>query len=124
MAMIGLTRRRAGSLLLKPAKLGRCITAWREFTTTTEENDVVVIGGGPRGYVVVIKAAQLGLKTTCIEKRGALDRTCLNVVCLPSKVTTWLPPKFYVNRNDYRYINRFLSGSNSEIWMDLACSKI
>nr|GEU95479.1 mitochondrial lipoamide dehydrogenase 1 [Tanacetum cinerariifolium] len=38
----------------------------------SDENDVVVIGGGPGGYVAAIKAAQLGLKTTCIEKRGAL----------------------------------------------------
>jgi cation diffusion facilitator CzcD-associated flavoprotein CzcO len=45
-----------------------------------------VIGGGPGGYVAAIKAAQLGLKTTCIEKRGALGGTCLNVGCIPSKV--------------------------------------
>jgi len=51
-----------------------------------EENfDVVVIGGGPGGYVAAIKAAQLGLKTACIEKRGALGGTCLNVGCIPSK---------------------------------------
>ncbi|CAA6663640.1 unnamed protein product [Spirodela intermedia] len=49
------------------------------------ENDVVVIGGGPGGYVAAIKAAQLGLKTTCIEKRGTLGGTCLNVGCIPSK---------------------------------------
>lgn len=52
----------------------------------SEENDVVVIGGGPGGYVAAIKAAQLGLKTTCIEKRGTLGGTCLNVGCIPSKV--------------------------------------
>ncbi|XP_059429004.1 dihydrolipoyl dehydrogenase, mitochondrial [Corylus avellana] len=51
----------------------------------SDENDVVVIGGGPGGYVAAIKAAQLGLKTTCIEKRGALGGTCLNVGCIPSK---------------------------------------
>nr|GLL46778.1 dihydrolipoyl dehydrogenase, mitochondrial [Ipomoea trifida] len=50
-----------------------------------EENDVVVIGGGPGGYVAAIKAAHLGLKTTCIEKRGTLGGTCLNVSCIPSK---------------------------------------
>nr|GME15806.1 dihydrolipoyl dehydrogenase, mitochondrial [Ipomoea batatas] len=50
-----------------------------------EENDVVVIGGGPGGYVAAIKAARLGLKTTCIEKRGTLGGTCLNVGCIPSK---------------------------------------
>ncbi len=50
-----------------------------------EEFDVVVIGGGPGGYVAAIKAAQLGLKTACIEKRGTLGGTCLNVGCIPSK---------------------------------------
>jgi dihydrolipoamide dehydrogenase len=52
---------------------------------STESNDVIVIGGGPGGYVCAIKAAQLGLKTTIIEKRGALGGTCLNVGCIPSK---------------------------------------
>jgi dihydrolipoamide dehydrogenase len=47
--------------------------------------DVVVIGAGPGGYVCAIKAAQLGLKTACIEKRGTLGGTCLNVGCIPSK---------------------------------------
>jgi dihydrolipoamide dehydrogenase len=47
--------------------------------------DVVIIGGGPGGYVCAIKAAQLGLKTACVEKRGALGGTCLNVGCIPSK---------------------------------------
>ncbi|ESL07862.1 dihydrolipoyl dehydrogenase [Trypanosoma rangeli SC58] len=47
--------------------------------------DLVVIGGGPGGYVAAIKAAQLGLKTACVEKRGALGGTCLNVGCIPSK---------------------------------------
>ncbi|KAK8967964.1 hypothetical protein KSP40_PGU000353 [Platanthera guangdongensis] len=87
MAMTGLTRRRADGLL-KSAQLGRCNTAWRGFTTTIKENDVVVISGGPGGYVVGIKATQLGLKTTCIEKRGDLDGTCLNIICFPSKVRT------------------------------------
>jgi dihydrolipoamide dehydrogenase len=45
----------------------------------------VIIGGGPGGYVAAIKAAQLGLKTACIEKRGSLGGTCLNVGCIPSK---------------------------------------
>jgi dihydrolipoamide dehydrogenase len=47
--------------------------------------DVVVIGGGPGGYVAAIRAAQLGLRTACVEKRGALGGTCLNVGCIPSK---------------------------------------
>ena len=51
----------------------------------TEKFDVIFIGGGPGGYVGAIRAAQLGLKTACVEKRGALGGTCLNVGCIPSK---------------------------------------
>ncbi len=47
--------------------------------------DLVVIGGGPGGYVAAIRAAQLGLKTACVEMRGSLGGTCLNVGCIPSK---------------------------------------
>lgn len=47
--------------------------------------DLVVIGGGPAGYVAAIRAAQLGMKTACVEKRGTLGGTCLNVGCIPSK---------------------------------------
>jgi dihydrolipoamide dehydrogenase len=47
--------------------------------------DVVVIGGGPGGYVCAIRCAQHGLKTACVEGRGALGGTCLNVGCIPSK---------------------------------------
>ncbi len=47
--------------------------------------DVTVIGGGPGGYVAAIRAAQLGLKVACIESRGTLGGTCLNVGCIPSK---------------------------------------
>jgi dihydrolipoamide dehydrogenase len=47
--------------------------------------DVLVIGGGPGGYVCAIRAAQLGLKTACVENRGTLGGTCLNVGCIPSK---------------------------------------
>ena len=47
--------------------------------------DVVVIGSGPGGYVCAIKATQLGLKTACVEKRGTLGGTCLNIGCIPSK---------------------------------------
>ena len=49
-----------------------------------ESYDLIVIGGGPGGYVAAIRAAQLGLKTACVEKSGTLGGTCLNVGCIPS----------------------------------------
>ncbi|GAA4821364.1 dihydrolipoyl dehydrogenase [Sphingosinicella ginsenosidimutans] len=49
------------------------------------EFDVIVIGSGPGGYVAAIRAAQLGLKTACVESRDTLGGTCLNVGCIPSK---------------------------------------
>ncbi|OSD03673.1 dihydrolipoyl dehydrogenase [Trametes coccinea BRFM310] len=57
----------------------------RGLATPSEPYDAVIIGGGPGGYVAAIKAAQLGLRTACIEKRGSLGGTCLNVGCIPSK---------------------------------------
>ncbi|XP_034186719.1 dihydrolipoyl dehydrogenase, mitochondrial [Osmia lignaria lignaria] len=56
----------------------------RRYSSTLDA-DVVVIGGGPGGYVASIKAAQLGMKTVCVEKDETLGGTCLNVGCIPSK---------------------------------------
>lgn len=47
--------------------------------------DIVIIGGGPGGYVAAIRAAQLGMKTACVESRDRLGGTCLNIGCIPSK---------------------------------------
>ncbi|MDA1090013.1 MAG: dihydrolipoyl dehydrogenase [Proteobacteria bacterium] len=51
----------------------------------SDAHDLIVIGGGPGGYVAAIRAAQLGLNTAIVEKRGSLGGTCLNVGCIPSK---------------------------------------
>jgi len=51
----------------------------------SEPYDVIIVGGGPGGYIAAIRAAQLGLKTACVDKRGTLGGTCLNVGCIPSK---------------------------------------
>ncbi|WP_431304727.1 dihydrolipoyl dehydrogenase [Sediminicoccus sp. BL-A-41-H5] len=51
----------------------------------SESFDVIVIGAGPGGYVCAIRAAQLGMKVACVEKRATLGGTCLNVGCIPSK---------------------------------------
>ena len=56
--------------------------------------DVVVIGGGPGGYVAAIRAAQLGLRTACVNARGSLGGTCLNIGCIPSKALLQSSEKF------------------------------
>ena len=60
----------------------------------TDAYDVIVIGAGPGGYVCAIRAAQLGLKTACVEKRATLGGTCLNVGCIPSKALLQASEKF------------------------------
>jgi len=56
--------------------------------------DVIVIGAGPGGYVAAIRAAQLGLKTACVEKMPTLGGTCLNIGCIPSKALLHASEKF------------------------------
>ena len=63
--------------------------------------DLIVIGGGPGGYVCAIRAAQLGLKTACVESRGTLGGTCLNVGCIPSKSLLNLSENFHKARKDF-----------------------
>ena len=61
----------------------------------SEKFDVIVIGGGPAGYVSAIRCSQLGLKTACIESRGSLGGTCLNIGCIPSKSLLNLSEAFH-----------------------------
>ncbi len=63
--------------------------------------DVVVIGGGPGGYVCAIRAAQLGLSVACVDKRGALGGTCLNVGCIPSKALLHDSELYETARNEF-----------------------
>ena len=65
----------------------------------TEKFQAVVIGGGPGGYVCAIRLAQLGIKTACIESRGSLGGTCLNVGCIPSKSLLNLSEEFHKAQN-------------------------
>ena len=63
--------------------------------------DVIIIGGGPGGYVCAIRAAQLGLKTACVESRGTLGGTCLNVGCIPSKSLLNLSENYHKAKKDF-----------------------
>jgi len=65
----------------------------------SDKFQVVVIGGGPGGYVCAIRLAQLGFKTACIESRGSLGGTCLNVGCIPSKSLLNLSEEFHKVQN-------------------------
>jgi len=65
----------------------------------SDKFQVVVIGGGPGGYVCSIRLAQLGYKTACIDSRGVLGGTCLNVGCIPSKSLLNLSEKFYSTKH-------------------------
>jgi len=76
-----------------------------------EDNfDLVVIGGGPGGYVCAIRAAQLGLKTACVESRGALGGTCLNVGCIPSKSLLNLSENYHKAKKDFNQQGIEISG--------------
>ncbi len=72
----------------------------------SEKFDVIVIGSGPAGYVAAIRAAQLGLKTACVEKwkneegKGVNGGTCLNVGCIPSKALLDSSYKYHEARDD------------------------
>jgi dihydrolipoamide dehydrogenase len=63
---------------VRPQFLGRIFAMAESF-------DLIVIGAGPGGYVCAIRAAQLGMKVACVEKRATLGGTCLNIGCIPSK---------------------------------------
>ena len=63
--------------------------------------DLIVIGGGPGGYVCAIRAAQLGLKTACVESRGTLGGTCLNVGCIPSKSLLNLSENYHKAKKNF-----------------------
>ncbi|KAL3194138.1 hypothetical protein MRX96_016280 [Rhipicephalus microplus] len=74
-------------------------------------------GGGPGGYVAAIKAAQLGLKTTCIEKNDTLGGTCLNVGCIPSKALLHNSHLYHMaHSNDFK--NRGIEVDNVRLNLD------
>ena len=67
-----------------------------------EDFDVIIIGGGPGGYVCAIRAAQLGLKTACVEKRATLGGVCLNIGCIPSKALLQSSENFHETMHSWK----------------------
>jgi dihydrolipoamide dehydrogenase len=67
-----------------------------------ESFDVIVIGGGPGGYVCAIRAAQLGLRVACAEKRETLGGTCLNIGCIPSKALLQSSENFHEVQGSFK----------------------
>ena len=61
----------------------------------SDKFQAIVIGGGPGGYVCAIRLSQLGIKTACVESRGSLGGTCLNIGCIPSKSLLNLSENFH-----------------------------
>src|ERR1035437_5690692 len=66
-----------------------------------EAFDVIIIGSGPGGYVCAIRAAQLGMKVACVEKRATLGGTCLNIGCIPSKALLHSSENFAATTHDF-----------------------
>jgi dihydrolipoamide dehydrogenase len=74
----------------------------RYATNTNFDYDLCVIGGGPAGYIAAIKAGQKGLKTACVEYRGKLGGTCLNVGCIPSKALLNITHKYHEAQHSFK----------------------
>ncbi len=66
-----------------------------------QQFDVIVIGSGPGGYVCAIRAAQLGMKVACVEKRETLGGTCLNIGCIPSKALLQSSENYHAARDEF-----------------------
>lgn len=91
-----------------------------------QEFDVVVIGSGPAGYIAAIKAAQLGLKTACVEKwltkegKTSLGGTCLNVGCIPSKALLESSEKFHEAQSELKNHGIEVKGAKIDVKAMLA----
>jgi len=78
-----------------------CSSVLPRCYSSAGDADLVVIGSGPGGYVAAIKAAQLGLKTVCVEKNATLGGTCLNVGCIPSKALLNNSHYYHMAKHDF-----------------------
>jgi len=84
------------------AQAARAFGSTQSLKAAASAYDLVVVGGGPGGYVAAIKAAQLGLKTACVESRGSLGGTCLNVGCIPSKALLHSSHLYHEAEHDFK----------------------
>ena len=84
--------------------------------------DVIIIGAGPGGYVAAIRAAQLGLKTACVEGRETLGGTCLNVGCIPSKAL--LHASHQLHEAEHNFAKMGLKGKSPSVdWKQMLSYK-
>ena len=77
--------------------------------------DIVIIGGGPGGYNCAIRAGQLGLKVACVEMRGTLGGTCLNVGCIPSKALLHASELYEAAGRDFAALGIKISGLSLDL---------
>lgn len=82
----------------------------------TTDYDLIVIGAGPGGYVAAIRAAQLGMKVACVEKRSMLGGTCLNVGCIPSKVLLYASEQYEAAQTQFENLGVIVK----DVQLDLA----
>jgi dihydrolipoamide dehydrogenase len=81
----------------------------------SDSYDLIVIGSGPGGYVCAIRAAQLGMKVACVEKRKTLGGTCLNIGCIPSKALLHASEKFHEAKDGLGDFGVKVSGVNLDL---------
>lgn len=82
----------------------------------TTDYDLIVIGAGPGGYVAAIRAAQLGMKVACVEKRSTLGGTCLNVGCIPSKALLYASEQYEAVQSQFENLGVIVK----DVQLDLA----
>ena len=82
---------------------------------SNDSYDIVVIGAGPGGYVAAIRAAQLGMRVACVEKRASLGGTCLNVGCIPSKALLQSSHHFEAAAHEFAHHGVKISGVEPDL---------
>ncbi len=84
-------------------------------TASDNSFDVLVIGAGPGGYVCAIRAAQLGLKTACIDMEARFGGTCLRIGCIPSKALLDASEKLYLAQHHFAGMGIKVDGASVDL---------